>query len=243
MSDFEDIPILQRAAAPKPLPLAPVSPKFPLGVAVAIGAAVLLLVGGFGATKFLGSAVPAVQTAAISPSTASTPMGDTLLGHHRYKEVGHSKLVAIQGFPGSPPISIHRGALEQYRAMIKAAQRDGVILVPISGFRSEHYQQELYDRQLGKLGSVESATTINAPPGYSEHHTGYAIDFGDGTQLETNTKPSFEQTPAFAWLKEHAAKHGFEMSFAKDNPDRVSYEPWHWRFVGTRDALETFYQR
>jgi zinc D-Ala-D-Ala carboxypeptidase len=239
MSDFEDIPILQRAANPQPLPLAQVSPKFPLGMA--IGATILLIGGGFGATKLLGSAVPAVQTTALSP-TASTPTGDTLLGHRRYQEVSHTKLVAIQGFPGSPPVSIHRGALEQYRAMIKAARRDDVILVPISGFRSEHYQQELYDRQLGKLGSVESATTINAPPGYSEHHTGYAIDFGDGTKLETNTKPSFEQTPAFAWLKAHGVKHGFEMSFAKDNSDHVSYEPWHWRFVGTRDALETFYQ-
>jgi zinc D-Ala-D-Ala carboxypeptidase len=240
MSDLEDIPILQRAAAPKPLSAAQVSPKFPFGMA--IGVAVLLLGGGFGATKLLGSAVPPVQTATVLPSTASTPTGNTLLGHRRYKEVSHTKLVAIQGFAGSPPVSMHRGALEQYRAMIKAARRDNVLLVPVSGFRSEHYQQELYDRQLGKLGSVESATTINAPPGYSEHHTGYAIDFGDGAKLETNTKPSFEQTPAFAWLKEHAAKYGFEMSFAKDNPDRVSYEPWHWRFVGTRDALETFYQ-
>jgi zinc D-Ala-D-Ala carboxypeptidase len=240
MSDLEDIPILQRAANPQPLPLAPVSPKFPLGVA--IGVAILLLGGGFGATKLLSSAVPSMQTATVLPSTASIPTGNTLLGHRRYKEVSHAKLVAIQGFPGSPPVTIHRGALEQYRIMVKAARQDNVILVPISGFRSEQYQQELYDRQLGKLGSVESATTINAPPGYSEHHTGYAIDFGDGTKLETNTKSGFEQTPAFAWLKTHGAKYGFEMSFAKDNPDRVSYEPWHWRFVGTRDALETFYQ-
>lgn len=239
MSDFEDIPILQRAATPQPLPSVPVSPRFPLGLAVGVG--ILLLGGGLGAMKLLGSAELPVQTAALLPTTASAPT-DTLLGHRRYKEVNRAKLVSIQGFPGSPPITLHRGALDRYRALIKAARREGVVLVPISGFRSERYQQELYDRQLGKLGSVESATTINAPPGYSEHHTGYAIDFGDGTKLETNTKLSFERTPAFAWLKTHGAKYGFQMSFAKDNPDRVSYEPWHWRFVGTRDALETFYQ-
>lgn len=239
MSDFEDIPILQRAATPQLLPSVPVSPKFPLALAMGVG--ILLLGGGFGATKLLGGAVSPVQTAALLP-TASTPTDDTLLGHRRYKEVNRSKLISVQGFQGSAPVAIHRGALDQYRALIKAARRDGVVLVPISGFRSERYQQELYDRQLGKLGSVESATTINAPPGYSEHHTGYAIDFGDGTKLETNTKLSFEQTPAFTWLKAHGAKYGFQMSFAKENPDRVSYEPWHWRFVGTRDALETFYQ-
>lgn len=236
MSDSEDIPILQRAVAPKPLLSAQVKPKFPLGILFGVG--LLLLGGGFGAAKLLGGA-SSVQTTVIAPKT---PTDKTLLGHRRYKELNRANLVSVPGFSGSAPVSIHRSALNQYRAMIKAAQRDGVILMPISGFRSERYQQELYDRQLGKLGSVESATTINAPPGYSEHHTGYAIDFGDGTKPETNTRLSFEQTPAFAWLKSHAAKYSFEMSFAKDNPDRVSYEPWHWRFVGTRNALETFYQ-
>jgi D-alanyl-D-alanine carboxypeptidase len=53
---------------------------------------------------------------------------------------------------------------------------------------------------------------------------------------------SFEETPAFQWLKDHAAFHSFELSFPKDNPQGVSYEPWHWRFVGDRDSLETFYK-
>ena len=50
----------------------------------------------------------------------------------------------------------------------------------------------------------------------------------------------FEDTAAFRWLSEHAAEYHFEMSFGRDNPMGVSYEPWHYRFVGDRHSLSTF---
>ena len=39
-------------------------------------------------------------------------------------------------------------------------------------------------------------------------------------------------TPAFAWLAANAGAHGFHMSYPRDNPHGIVYEPWHWRFDG-----------
>jgi zinc D-Ala-D-Ala carboxypeptidase len=83
---------------------------------------------------------------------------------------------------------------------------------------------------------------LSAPPGHSEHHTGYAVDIGDGATPTTNLQATFDQTKAYQWLEANAARFSFEMSFPKDNAQGVSYEPWHWRFVGDRDSLETFYK-
>lgn len=79
-------------------------------------------------------------------------------------------------------------------------------------------------------------------PGYSEHHTGYAIDIGDGARPDTHLSEAFEDTPAFRWLEKNAARFSFELSFPRHNPQGVSYEPWHWRFVGDRHSLQTFYR-
>ena len=83
---------------------------------------------------------------------------------------------------------------------------------------------------------------VSAPPKYSEHHTGYAIDIGDGQVPATNLSENFEQTPAFRWLESNAAKYSFELSFPRNNPQGISYEPWHWRYVGDAESLKTFYE-
>ena len=57
-----------------------------------------------------------------------------------------------------------------------------------------------------------------------------------------DVEPGFENTAAFHWLEANAARYSFELSFPRDNPQGISYEPWHWRFVGDRESLETFYK-
>jgi len=73
---------------------------------------------------------------------------------------------------------------------------------------------------------VEEILTVNAAPGYSEHHSGYALDIG--TPGEPPAEESFESTAAFAWLGEHAGRFGFQLSYPRDNPHGIVYEPWHW---------------
>ena len=80
---------------------------------------------------------------------------------------------------------------------------------------------------------------VSAPPGYSEHSTGFAIDIGDATQRETDFETEFENTVAFKWLIKNAAKFHFKLSFTKDNK-YIDYEPWHWRYEGSIEALKVF---
>src|SRR5690606_38685754 len=76
--------------------------------------------------------------------------------------------------------------------------------------------------------------TVNAAPGYSEHHGGDALDIG--TTGESPAEESFEHTAAFAWLQAHAGRFGFALSYPRDNPHGITYEPWHWRYAGSAAA-------
>lgn len=183
-----------------------------------------------------------------SPSTPQTPVAvnpsptgsDNLLGHLPYQEAPEAELAPI--LPGSS-MRLRQAAAQEFQAMVQAARASGVNLVPISGFRSTKDQQHIYfDIQAERGQSVTKRAEVSAPPGYSEHHTGYAVDIGDGNTPATNLNPNFERTKAFKWLESNAARFHFEMSFPKNNSQGVSYEPWHWRFVGDRDSLETFYK-
>lgn len=187
-------------------------------------------------------------TVSTTPATPQTPVAvnpsparsDNLLGHLPYQEAPETELVPI--LPGSA-MRLRQAAAEEFQAMVRAARASGISLVPISGFRSTQDQQHIYfDIQAERGQSVTKRAEVSAPPGYSEHHTGYAVDIGDGNTPATHLNTNFEKTKAFKWLEANAARFHFEMSFPKNNSQGVSYEPWHWRFVGDRDSLETFYK-
>jgi D-alanyl-D-alanine carboxypeptidase len=168
------------------------------------------------------------------------PQPDNLLGHLPYSETAPSDLKPITP-DGS--ILLHKTAAEKFLAMQKAARAQGVILQPLSGFRSVEEQKSLFFEVKEQRGQVATKRAeVSAPPGYSEHHTGYAIDIGDAKATHTHLSEAFEKTVAFQWLAKNAAYYSFELSFPRDNFQGVSYEPWHWRFVGDRQSLETFYR-
>ena len=111
-------------------------------------------------------------------------------------------------------------------AMRRAALGDGVVLEAISGFRGHAYQRGILDRKRARGLSLEDILRVNAAPGHSEHHSGRALDIG--TPGEPPAEESFERTPAFAWLQRHAPGFGFRLSYPRDNPHGITYEPWHW---------------
>lgn len=173
-------------------------------------------------------------------SDQSANKTDEVLGHLTYAEAPESDLVSI---PGNPRLRLRKSAAEEFNKMVRDAQRAGVNIVLISAFRTIKEQEQLF---FG-IGSQRNQTpaqraALSAPPGYSEHHTGYTVDIGDANVPATNLSVNFEKTKAFVWMTENAAKYRFEMSFPRNNSQGVSYEPWHWRFVGDRDSLETFYK-
>ena len=83
---------------------------------------------------------------------------------------------------------------------------------------------------LGKAPCQPDFLRVNAAPGYSEHHTGRAVDIG--TPGCPPLEEAFEDTAAFAWLSRNAGAAGFRMTYPRGNPQGVIYEPWHWLFVG-----------
>lgn len=107
-----------------------------------------------------------------------------------------------------------------------AALHDGVVMDAISGFRSHAYQRGIVERKLARGQTLAEILAVNAAPGHSEHHSGRAIDIS--TPGEPPAEESFEATAAFAWLMLRAGEFGFALSYPRDNPNGITYEPWHW---------------
>ena len=168
-------------------------------------------------------------------SPAPEPV-EGLYGHFAFEETDEPLADAGRYRDTGRVVQLRPGAAQAFRAMQAAARQAGVELVPISGYRTRDYQEGLFSRAIRRYGSAESAARWVAPPGYSEHHTGLAVDIGALESPETDVETTFEGTPAFAWLKENAHRFGFEISFPRDNPQGVSYEPWHWRYTGPPDS-------
>lgn len=107
-----------------------------------------------------------------------------------------------------------------------AARADRVDLQLVSAFRSLDYQRQIFERKLAAGESIEQILRVNAPPGYSEHHTGRAVDLT--TPGCRPLEEEFETSPAFDWLVRHAHRFGFAMTYPRDNRFGIAYEPWHW---------------
>ena len=195
------------------------------------------------ASKPAAIAASPVATAQSSPvsSPVPSPTGSpALLGHLPYAEAPKEELAPITPDGG---ILMRKIAAEKFLEMQAAARAVGVALVPISGFRSIEDQSHVFFDVKAERGQTPATRAeVSAPPGYSEHHTGYAVDLGDGDRPDLNLQTEFDSSKAYQWMKENAVSYNFELSFPKDNAQHVSYEPWHWRFVGDRQSLETFYR-
>lgn len=159
--------------------------------------------------------------------------------HFSYREENSKNLVEI-GVYFDRVAYLSRDAAKAFKQMQLDAKKQGIELAPISGFRSIADQEKLFQRQIQRQGSPKAAERLSAPPGFSEHHTGYAMDISDGNNHDTDLKVAFDSTDAYHWLQTYAGQYGFELSFPKNNSQGVSYEPWHWRFVGSPIAKEIF---
>lgn len=125
-------------------------------------------------------------------------------------------------------------AAEAWRSLRAAALSDGVALFIVSAFRSIDRQAEIVRRKLDAGIAVSDILAICAPPGFSEHHTGRAVDLATpGSQA---LEVAFDQTTAYAWLTGRAGEFGYRLSYPIGNPSGYRYEPWHWCF---HDALIT----
>jgi D-alanyl-D-alanine carboxypeptidase len=117
-------------------------------------------------------------------------------------------------------------AAGRWQRMVEAAAADGIRLLIVSGFRSAEYQAGLIRKKLDAGESIGDILKVVAAPGFSQHHTGQAVDIATlGSRPLTE---EFEDSDAFSWLTGNAENHGFSMTYPRGNADGFIYEPWHW---------------
>ena len=121
-------------------------------------------------------------------------------------------------------------AAKAWEAMCIAAASDNIQLQLVSAYRSADYQAGIIRRKLEKGQEISEILRVSAAPGFSEHHSGRAVDIT--TPGYPVLEEDFETSQAFSWLHESAAQFNFNMSFPRDNPHGVAYEPWHWAWQG-----------
>lgn len=131
-------------------------------------------------------------------------------------------------------------AIEYLKNMINDMRLAGVTGVWVqSAYRSVEQQTTIYNRQFQQFKSQgkseEEAKRLTEEvimiPGCSDHNLGLAVDFNYADE-------GFEDTDAFKWLLNNAEKYGFVMRYAKEKESitKITYEPWHWRYVGEENA-------
>lgn len=135
-------------------------------------------------------------------------------------------LVTIARNQEGRPIRLLPDAAHAWIRMQEAAARDGITLVPVSGFRSVARQVEIIRAKLSGGQPIEAILRYVAAPGCSEHHTGRALDIAD--RPDSDLDEAFESTSAYAWLARHAGEFQFQLSYPRGNPHGIGYEPWHW---------------
>lgn len=144
------------------------------------------------------------------------------------------------GEKGSGPIPVERQAYEALQKLQEdVLENDGVDIELDSAYRSVAKQQEIWDEFLADKGEEYTKGHV-AIPGYSEHHTGLAIDLYlviDGEDVYENDEMMKHQD---LWDKVHAklADYGFILRYAEDKVDETGYdyEPWHIRYVGSPEV-------
>lgn len=111
--------------------------------------------------------------------------------------------------------------------MAAAAKKDSILLKADSGYRSAAFQRRIIRRRMAEGRTFDQVCQFVAPPGYSQHQTGRALDL-------VPSEAVFANTPTYAWLKKHAGKYGFVESIPKPpkNGGDWYWEAWHWYYKG-----------
>ena len=140
--------------------------------------------------------------------------------HFRYFECERKDLIETQ--TGE---LIHKNAYNAFIEMQKNAKKEGINLFIESGFRSVEEQKEIFPKKFKPTEEeFYSRLKFSAPPNFSEHHTGYAIDIN-------SVEDDFKDTKEYLWLFNNSEKFGFYNSFPKNNKQNLGFEPWHYRFI------------
>ena len=126
-------------------------------------------------------------------------------------------------FTDSKKIYVTKETRKAFISMALEAQREGIYIIVASGYRSYDYQAKVIEQTLTQDATFYHAVKWTAPPGYSEHITGEALDFTPGNR-------SFKETRVYQWLKTNASRFCFKESYSRYNKEGFEWEPWHWKY-------------
>lgn len=187
--------------------------------------------GGAGSTAAAGSS-PSAASASTETNPGSLRVIVNKMRPFSPKEWEPEDLVDFEGH------QLRAEAAEAAKKMMRAAKQEGVELTVSSAYRSYAVQQQTYQHWV-EVNGKQKADTLSARPGYSEHQTGLAIDFGsaqEGCLLEE----CYKDTKAGRWLAEHAPEYGYILRFPQQQQGITGYvfEPWHYRYLGVELAKE-----
>jgi D-alanyl-D-alanine carboxypeptidase len=163
--------------------------------------------------------------------SSNTPVGTDgrALGHLPYGDAPPDELASLGAGLSVNGCTLRRDVLPDLERLLAAS---GGQVLALSCHRSIARQQAVFCAERA-TAAAERAQSV-APPGHSEHATGYALDFAFRPRVNgcPDAEACVAATPAFRWLVANAPKYGFEMSFPAGNSQQVKWEPWHWRWVG-----------
>lgn len=135
---------------------------------------------------------------------------------------------------------MRKEAADHLELMFEAAEKEGIEIFAVSGYRSYDRQTDVFQAKANEVGQAAAAVVV-AVPGYSEHQTGLAMDISSrSVRLELIEK--FGETNEGKWLADNAHKFGFILRYpeGKDSITGYQYEPWHFRYVGVEAASLIF---
>jgi zinc D-Ala-D-Ala carboxypeptidase len=137
---------------------------------------------------------------------------------------------------------LRREASKALEKMFANAQKNGIELLAVSGFRSYERQEVLFNAEVKRVGEEQAVQTV-AIPGTSEHQTGLAMDISSQS-VSLNLTETFGETKEGKWVRDNAHRFGFILRYpkGKETITGYQYEPWHFRFVGEKSAL-TIYEK
>lgn len=190
----------------------------------------------------LAPPIPRMSVALCGRGTVTTGTDGRLLNHFAYPKMPASALLPAPEALGDASCRVHPAMLPDLNRLIAASNADPRVagkLRAVSCQRSVALQAQTFCAGIlsGRSQGFADRAWASAPPGHSEHATGYVIDFGTRDRGGCpDADACFAATDMGKWLLANAARYGFELSFPAGNKQRVKWEPWHWRWVGTSAA-------
>ena len=194
---------------------------------------------------FSGLAPAAAAAAAPAPGDGDAWMTRLVNAQNPLPENFTVETVRISGYDER---LFDKRAASDLEALLADAETAGCKLYLVSSYRSVERQAALFLRKTNSFlaegfdqaEAERQAAMWVARPGTSEHNTGLAADLvsADWYAHHDDLTADFEETPEFAWLYAHCAEYGFILRYprGKENITGVTYEPWHYRYVGKQAA-------